>query len=110
MSKGEPMNKPELRYNLPRVRDIMTSPVIALTEEHTVFDALSIFNRYNVSVLPVIEEVSAKLIGIVSEEDCLKHMSHRLFYDEASDDSIGLITQQNVKVIDWQMDIFELGE
>lgn len=102
--------EPELRYNLPKVSDIMSSPVIALTEKHTVFDALTTFNKFRISTIPIVKEASNLLVGIVSEGDCLKHMAHGLFHDELTDDSVGLITRKNARVINREMDIFELEE
>lgn len=101
----------ELRYKLPRVKEIMSSPVIALSKGHTVFDALATFNKYKISAIPVVEhERDYGLVGIVSEGDCLKYLSRNLFFDEMNDDHVGLILKRNVKTITREMDIFELEE
>lgn len=102
--------EPELRYDLPKVKDVMTSPAIALTEKHSVYDALSVFNKYKVSAIPVVKEQSNRLTGIVSEGDCLKQLAQTLFFDEITDDSIGQIIIRDVKTIKWEMDIFELED
>lgn len=102
--------KPELRYNLPKASDVMSSPVIALTEDHGVFDALNVFAKYRFSAIPVVRPESNILVGIVSEGDCLKRMAQTLFYDEMTDDSIRHIVTKDVKAITWEMDIFELEE
>ena len=104
------MKKAMGRYQLPKVSDVMKSPVIALTENHTVFDALSVFNKYHFSTIPIVKEENNYLVGIVSEGDCLKHLAQNLFFDEMSDDNIGLITNRNVWTITREMDIFELEE
>ena len=58
----------ELRYRLPKVRDVMSSPVIALTEKHTVYDALITFNKYKISTIPVVlGSNDYGLVGVVSE-------------------------------------------
>lgn len=105
------MMDPELRYKLPKVKDVMSSPVIALTKKHTVYDALLTFNKYKISSIPIVEDdKNYSLIGMVTECDCLKYMAHNLFYDEMSTDSVGVIMQKDLVVIERNMDIFELEE
>lgn len=105
------MIDPDLRYKLPKVKDVMSSPVIAITEKHTVYDALLTFNKYKISSIPVVEtDKNYALIGIVTECDCLKYMAHNLFYDEMSTDCVAIIMKRDVVVINRNMDIFELEE
>ncbi|MCO4755908.1 MAG: CBS domain-containing protein [Bacteriovoracaceae bacterium] len=101
----------ELRYRLPKVRDVMSSPVIALTEKHTVYDALITFNKYKISTIPVVlGSNDYGLVGVVSEGECLKYLAHNLFYDEMTSDSVGVIMKRDVVCIERNMDIFELEE
>lgn len=104
------MIDPNLRYKLPKVSEVMSSPVIALTRDHTLFDALSAFAKYGFSALPIVEEKDNTLIGILSEGDCLNQMSRSLFYDEMNDYRLHHFIKEEVLFIDVEMDIFQLEE
>ena len=54
-----------------KVRDIMTSPVISVTPDSTVLEAVRIMLQRHISGLPVIEK-SGELVGIVTEGDFLR--------------------------------------
>lgn len=54
-----------------RVRDVMTSPVLSVTPETPVRDALRVMLDKRVSGLPVVDEVGM-LVGLVSEGDFLR--------------------------------------
>lgn len=104
------MIDPELRYKLPKVNEVMSAPVIALTREHTLFDALSAFAKYGFSALPIVDGKDSSLLGILSEGDCLKHMSRSLFYDEMNDYRLHNFIKEDVLSIHGEMDIFQLEE
>jgi CBS domain-containing protein len=53
------------------VREVMTSPVICLTGEESVDEALSLMTRRRIRHLPVVE--GARLIGFVSIGDLVKN-------------------------------------
>lgn len=102
------MNPTEIRYRLPKVSEIMSSKVIALSESHSIFDALSTFNKWKMSAIPVVEKETNVLLGIISEGDCLNQLAHSLFYDELKDESVKIISKPSVRYIQRDMDIFEL--
>lgn len=102
------MKDSEIRYKLPKAFELMSHPVIALTEEHSVFDALRVFNKYKFSAIPIVEEITNKLVGVLSEGDCLKKLSETLFYDEMSEEKIGSFLNKSVNAITKDMDIFQL--
>jgi len=52
------------------VKDIMTSPLIAVDPYITIEDAMKIMNKHNIRRLPVIEE--GKLVGIITEKDIFR--------------------------------------
>ncbi len=104
------MIDPSLRYKLPKVKEVMSSPVIALTKEHTLLDALSAFAKYGFSALPIVKKEDNSLIGILSEGDCLKYMSRALFYDEMNDYRLQSFVKEEVFSIHGEMDIFQLEE
>lgn len=53
-----------------RVEHIMKRRVISVGENHALYDALSLLNKYNISRLPVVR--NEKLIGILSRSDMIK--------------------------------------
>lgn len=57
-------------------RDIMSSPVASLSHLATVGQAAEYFLRYRISSAPVVDD-SARVIGILSEQDCIATMISR---------------------------------
>ena len=53
------------------VRDVMTTPVIAIEPTERLLDAFNILRRHQVKHLPVIEH--GHLIGVLSDRDLLGH-------------------------------------
>lgn len=55
-----------------KVKDIMSSPAIAITGNQTVKEALDILADRNISGIPVVDETD-KVIGIISDTDIIKY-------------------------------------
>lgn len=53
------------------VRDVMTSPVIAVEPTERLLDAFNIMRRKQIKHLPVVED--GQIIGILSDRDLLAH-------------------------------------
>jgi CBS domain-containing protein len=80
-----------------RVRDFMTSPVITMTPETLVKDAVALLTEKDVSGAPVME--GGKVVGIFSEVDILKALKTtkknlRLVFPSIS--SIGIAFQEEL--------------
>lgn len=64
---------------LPQVREvltaaeIMTSPVVALTPDTRIRDALAVFHHRQFRHIPVLSE-TADLVGMISDRDILRHL------------------------------------
>lgn len=58
-----------------RVHQIMTRKPIALSQDAEIMDAVDVFNRVNISCLPIIDD-TGKPIGILSWRDILRVLSH----------------------------------
>ncbi len=58
--------------------DLMTSPVLTITPATSLTKAAEILTRYNINVLPVIDERSSRLTGIISRQVVEKALYHGL--------------------------------
>ncbi len=56
-------------------RQIMVSPVMTLTPEATVDEAMGLFRARDFRHLPVVENEAGGLIGMVSDRDLLRHLA-----------------------------------
>ncbi len=59
-------------------KDIMTSPVITIKENDNILYANEILNRYNINVLPVLDEKTHRIIGLITRQIVGKSMYHNL--------------------------------
>ena len=60
-------------------RDIMTRSLVTLTPDLSIFEAMSVLMTKRISGAPVVDD-SGKLIGMLSELDCLRVLSSDEFY------------------------------
>ncbi len=98
----------ERNTTAPKVKDILTTKVIAFKPDFTQLDAIQNFNKYRISTAPVINK-EMQVIGFISESDLLKCMSNSLFYDEYwNNKTIDEIMNKQVVTVDPEWDIFEL--
>ena len=58
----------------PLVKEYMTSPVLTLKDTATIYEAIDFLIKKRISGAPVVDAHN-KLIGILSEKDCLRLMS-----------------------------------
>ena len=61
-----------------RVHQIMTRDLITINVEQGMFHAIRLFNRHNISCLPVVNE-QEKLIGMLSWRDILRFIEKKKF-------------------------------
>ncbi|MEA3333455.1 MAG: CBS domain-containing protein [Pseudomonadota bacterium] len=58
--------------------DLMTSPVLTITPTTPLTKAAEVLTRYNINVLPVIDEKNSRLTGIISRQVVEKALYHGL--------------------------------
>lgn len=92
---------------VPKVKDMLTSKVIALKPNFTQSDAIHIFNKYKISTSPVINDDN-EVVGYLSESDCLKHTGNSLYFDEKMYSTIDQIMTKKIAVAESEWDLFEL--
>ncbi|MBT3980372.1 MAG: CBS domain-containing protein [Bacteriovoracaceae bacterium] len=90
-----------------KVSDIFERKVIALKADSFVFDAVSILNEFRIASAPIVDD-DHKVVGFISESDCIKSMGNCLFYDDAKDTRVESIMTCKVRTANINWDIFEL--
>ena len=67
------------------VRAVMTTNVITMAPDDTIHDAVELMLRHRIGCVPVVED--GKLVGLVSETDCLRYLARVL---DVSEEKAGL--------------------
>jgi len=67
------------------VRAVMTTNVITMAPDDTIHDAVELMLRHRIGCVPVVEH--GKLVGLVSETDCLRYLARVL---DISEEKAGL--------------------
>ena len=67
--------------NVPTVETLMTHKVVTLKPEQDIYEAMKLLLEHKISGAPVVDE-HCKLLGILSEKDCLKVISKSAFTNE----------------------------
>lgn len=70
----------------PLVRDFMSRQVIVLTPEMMLYDAIKLLLDHRLSGAPVVEAVDngRRVVGIISERDCISTLANGAFYGQTS--------------------------
>ncbi|MDX1363071.1 CBS domain-containing protein [Arenibacter latericius] len=104
--KGPRMVQPE-EETLLRVRHYMTTKLITFRPDQAVEEVIEALLKYKISGGPVVNE-NYELIGIISEGDCIKHISEKRYHNMPSPNK--LVKEhmiKNVETIDGDMNIFD---
>jgi CBS domain-containing protein len=63
------------------VRDYMTRDLIIFSPQQSILEVMRILIRNKISGGPVLDEMS-RLVGIISEADCIKHLSESKYFNQ----------------------------
>ncbi|MEE9406484.1 MAG: CBS domain-containing protein [Polaribacter sp.] len=90
------------------VADYMTTNLITFKAEDSLDHVINQLITYKISGGPVINSKN-ELIGIISETDCIKHISESKYYNMPSDtnNTVGKYMVKDVDTIDKNMNIFD---
>jgi CBS domain-containing protein len=71
---------------LPVVRDFMSRQVIVLSPDMMIYDAIKLLLDHRISGAPVVEpaENGHRVVGIISEHDCISTLTNGAFYGQTS--------------------------
>lgn len=90
------------------VSDYMTTKLITFKAEDSLNYVIEQLIAYKISGGPVVNDKN-ELIGIISETDCIKHISESKYYNMPSDtnNTVGKYMVTDVDTIDKNMNIFD---
>jgi len=90
------------------VADYMTTKLITFKPEQSIHEVITILTKHKISGGPVVNEKN-ELIGIISETDCIKHISESKYYNMPMDNShtVEKNMVSEVETIDKNMNIFD---
>ncbi len=90
-----------------RVRDYMSTKLITFKLDQKIEDAIDALIKYRISGGPVVNEKN-EVIGIISEGDCIKHISESRYYNmPMENNTIEKHMMKEVETIDGDMNIFD---
>lgn len=90
------------------VSDYMTTKLVTFKAEDSLDHVISQLIKYKISGGPVVNDDN-ELVGIISETDCIKHISESKYYNMPSDrnNTVGKYMVTDVDTIDKDMNIFD---
>ena len=89
------------------VKDIMTTNLVLFTVEQSIHEVMNSFIKNKISGGPVVDE-RGKLIGVISEADCMKEVSDsRYFNMPILDKSVGHFMTKEVETLAASMTLFD---
>ncbi len=93
-----------------KVSDYMTRDLITFSPDQSIEEVIEALIRHKISGGPVVNE-KYELIGIISEGDCIKHISDSRYYNLPMEHSkVELRMIKNVETIDGNMNIFDAAK
>ena len=88
----------------------MTRDLITFRPDQSIEEVIEALIRHKISGGPVVNE-NNELIGIISEGDCIKHISDSRYYNLPMEHSkVELRMIKNVETIDGNMNIFDAAK
>ena len=91
-----------------KVSDYMTTNLITFTPHQSIESVMQALIKHRISGAPVVNDKN-ELIGIISETDCIKHISESKYYNMPSDSGNNVAKKMNTNIdtIDKDMNIFD---
>lgn len=92
-------------------RDVMTKSPVSIHPDVSIFEAINILLKNNVTGMPVLDD-HHHLVGILSEYDCLRVLASSDFYEanEASTDRVAQYMTRQVKTIHPNLGIYMVAQ
>lgn len=105
--QGERETKKKVEQPTVLVKDIMTTNLVLFTIEQSIHEVMNSFIKNKISGGPVVDD-RGKLIGVISEADCMKEVSDsRYFNMPILDKSVGHFMTKEVETLPASMTLFD---
>jgi CBS domain-containing protein len=105
--QGERAKKVKVTPSKLTVADIMTSQLVIFTPEQSIHEVMRAFIKHRISGGPVVDE-SGKLVGVISEADCMKEISDSRYFNlPILDKSVAHFMTKEVDTINANTSVFD---
>jgi len=105
--QGERETNKKIEQPTVLVKDIMTTNLVLFTVEQSIHEVMNSFIKNKISGGPVVDD-RGKLIGVISEADCMKEVSDsRYFNMPILDKSVGHFMTKEVETLLASMTLFD---
>jgi CBS domain-containing protein len=105
--QGERAKKVKVTPSKLTVADVMTSQLVIFKPEQSIHEVMRAFIKHRISGGPVVDE-SRKLVGVISEADCMKEISDSRYFNlPILDKSVAHFMTKEVDTIDANTSVFD---
>ena len=105
--QGERAKKVKVTPSKLTVADVMTSQLVIFKPEQSIHEGMRAFIKHRISGGPVVDE-SGKLVGVISEADCMKEISDSRYFNlPILDKSVAHFMTKEVDTIDANTSVFD---
>jgi len=94
--------------NVPVVREFMVTKLVTLRPEMDIFVAIDLLLKHHISGAPVVD-AEQRLVGILSEKDCLRVVASGAFHRSASGQVEDYMSRE-VQTVDPEADVFRVAD
>ena len=103
--------EPEKPQSMPMlVADYMTTDLITFQKEQSIYAVMDLLTKHDISGGCVVNEKN-ELVGIISEGDCMKHISDSQYYNMPIEDyTVEKHMSCNVETIDGNMNVLDAAK
>ncbi len=92
------------------VSDYMSTDLVTFREDQTIFEVMELFIKHKISGGCVVDEKN-NLVGVISEGDCIKHISDSRYYNMPDDhNTVKQRMTCNVETIDDNMNVLDAAK
>ena len=105
--QGEREERKKIEQPTVLVKDIMTTNLVLFTVEQSIHEVMNAFIKNKISGGPVVDD-RGRLIGVISEADCMKEVSDsRYFNMPILDKTVGHFMTKEVETLPASMTLFD---
>ncbi|HMO51709.1 MAG TPA: CBS domain-containing protein [Kiritimatiellia bacterium] len=91
------------------VREVMATGLLTLKPDMPIFQAIGLLLKNKVSGAPVVDE-NNKLVGVLSEKDCLRIFANEAFFSETAGGAVADYMTREVQTIDPDAEVFAAAD